>query len=192
MGKRESPPPKARDEAMGRGAGKDWIVRQADPGEAGDIAALIALAYGDVARRFDLHAGNCPTHPSLMTRERIERGMALGTTMLLAFDGGTLGGCVGLRQPVEDVSILERLAVAPAFRRLGLGRTLVGRACSLAGRIGAGQVEIGIIAQQHELRHWYETLGFRPERTARFDNLPFEVLYLRKAVEAKASGERDA
>ncbi|EKO38205.1 MAG: acetyltransferase, N-acetylglutamate synthase [Solidesulfovibrio magneticus str. Maddingley MBC34] len=188
MCERESPPPKARDEAMGRGEGKNWIVRQADLGEAGDIAALIVLAYGDVARRFDLHAGNCPTHPSLMTRERIERGMALGTTMLLAFDGGTLCGCVGLRQPVEGVSILERLAVDPACRRLGLGRTLVGRACFLAGQVGAGQVEIGIIAKQHELRQWYETLGFRAVRTASFDNLPFEVLYLRKAVGAGALG----
>ncbi|HML53575.1 MAG TPA: GNAT family N-acetyltransferase [Solidesulfovibrio magneticus] len=176
----------APDVGLGGGEGKPWIVRTADMAEAGDIAALIALAFGDVARRFDLHAGNCPTHPSLMTRERIERGMALGTTMLLAFDRGKLCGCVGLRQPVEGVSILERLAVAPACRRLGLGRTLVGRACSLAGQIGAGQVEIGIIAKQHELRQWYETLGFRTVRTARFDNLPFEVLYLRKDVGAKA------
>jgi len=188
MGERESPPPEARDEAMGSGEGRQWVVRTADMGEAGDIAALVALAYGDVARRFDLHAGNCPTHPSLMTRERIERGMELGTTMLLAFDGGTLCGCVGLRRPVDGISILERLAVAPACRRLGLGRLLVGRACSLAGQIGAGQVEIGIIAKQHELRQWYETLGFRAVRAARFESLPFEVLYLRKDVGAKALG----
>jgi GNAT superfamily N-acetyltransferase len=188
MDERASPPPKARDAAMGRGGDRNWIVRQADMGEAGDIAALIALAFGDVARRFDLHAGNCPTHPSLMTQERIERGMELGTSMLLAFDGGTLCGCVGLRRPVDGVSILERLAVPPACRRLGLGRLLVGRACSLAGRIGAGQVEIGIIAKQHELRQWYETLGFRAVRTARFESLPFEVCYLRKDVGNKAPG----
>ena len=173
---------------MGSGDGKDWGVRKADMAEAGDIAALIVLAFSDVARRFDLHAGNCPTHPSLMPRERIERGLELGTTMLLAFDGGTLCGCVGLRQPVEGVSILERLAVAPSCRRLGLGRLLVGRACSLAGQAGAGHVEIGIIAKQHELRQWYENLGFRAVRTARFDNLPFEVCYLRKDVEAKVPG----
>ena len=123
-----------------------------------------------------------------MTRERIEHGMRLGTTMLLAFDGAALCGCVGLRRPVKGVGILERLAVAPACRRLGLGRMLVGRACSLAGRIGAGQVEIGIIAKQRELRQWYENLGFGAVRTARFDNLPFEVLYLRKSVGAEALG----
>ena len=178
-------PSVALDGEAGTHDGKDWIVREAEFREAGGVAELVALAFGDVARRFDLHAGNCPTHPSLMTRERIERGMALGTTMLLAFDGETLCGCVGLRRPVEAVSILERLAVAPPCRRLGLGRLLVGRACSLAGRIGAGQVEIGIIAKQHELRQWYETLGFRAVRTARFESLPFEVCYLRKHVGAK-------
>ena len=192
MGERERTSPEARNVALESGEDRNWIVRTADMAEAGDIAALIALAFRDVARRFGLHTGNCPTHPSLMTRERIERGMALGTTMLLAFDGETLCGCVGLRRPDDGVSILERLAVAPACRRLGLGRLLVGRACSLAGRIGAGQVEIGIIAKQHELRQWYETLGFGAVGTACFDNLPFEVLYLRKAVGAKAPGERDA
>jgi len=188
MGEQESLPPEARDPAMGRGEGKQWIIRQADMGEAGDLAALVALAFGDVARRFGLNADNCPTHPSLMTRERIEDGLRRGTTMLLAFDGAALRGCVGLRRPVEGVSILERLAVAPACRRLGLGRLLVGRACSLAGQVGAKQIEIGIIAKQHELRQWYENLGFRAMRTARFDNLPFEVLYLRKDVVAKAPG----
>lgn len=181
-------PSVALDGEVGTHDGKDWIVREAEFREAGAVAELIALAFGDVARRFNLTAGNCPTHPSLMTRERIEHGMALGTTMLLAFDGETLCGCVGLRRPDDGVSILERLAVAPACRRLGLGRLLVGRACSLAGRIGAGQVEIGIIAKQHELRQWYETLGFGAVGTARLDNLPFEVLYLRKAVGAKAPG----
>jgi GNAT superfamily N-acetyltransferase len=174
------------DAGSGTRGAKDWVVRRAEPGEAGAVAELVALAYGDVARRFNLNAGNCPTHPSLMTRERIGHAMELGTTMLLAFDGAALCGCVGLRRPVKGVGILERLAVAPACRRLGLGRLLVGRACSLAGQAGAGQVEIGIIAKQHELRQWYETLGFRAVRAAHFENLPFEVLYLRKDVGAES------
>ena len=171
---------------MGHDLLQDWGVRRAALEEADRIADLIARSFADVAGRFGLTRDNCPSHPSLTTRDTVERGMALGTTFLLAVRGGDPCGCVGLRRPVEGVSILERLAVAPACRRLGLGRLLVGRACSLAGRSGAGQVEIGIIAKQHELRQWYETLGFRAVGTARFDNLPFEVLYLRKDVGKKA------
>jgi N-acetylglutamate synthase-like GNAT family acetyltransferase len=165
---------------------KDWVVRKADLRESGPIADLIALAFRDLAKRFALDSDNCPSHPSLMTRERVERGFLLGTEMLLAFSGTSLCGCVGLRQPVDGVSTLEKLAVAPTFRHQGLGRVLVGQACSLARQTGAAQVEIGIIAKQHELRDWYESLEFRAVRAAHFDHLPFEVLFLRKDVGGEA------
>lgn len=168
--------------SMERDGGKDWIVRSAAVQEAGRIADLIALSFRDVATRFALDSDNCPSHPSLITRDRVEHGMALGTTFLLAFRGTSLCGCVGLRRPVEGVSTLEKLAVAPACRRQGLGRMLVHEAFSLARQAGAAQVEIGIIAKQLELRAWYESLGFRAVGKARFERLPFEALFLRKRL----------
>jgi len=160
----------------------DWTVRRAVIAESGLIADLIALAFRDVAERFGLDGRNCPSHPSLTTRDRVQRGFELGTQLLLAFDGTCLCGCVGVRRPVAGVSTMEKLAVAPAFRRRGLGRILVRKAFSLAWERGATLVEIGIIAKQHELRIWYEAQGFRAVRNAHFETLPFEVLYLQKML----------
>ena len=160
----------------------NWNVRRAAIAESGLIADLIALSFRDVAERFGLDGENCPSHPSRITRDRVEGGFALGTQMLLALDGTCLCGCVGLRRPVAGVSTLEKLAVAPAFRRRGLGRLLVNEAFSLARERGAAHVEIGIIAKQHDLRVWYEVQGFRAVRSAHFEKLPFEVLYLQKTL----------
>ena len=164
------------------GVGNVWNVRRAALEESGQIADLIALSFRDVAERFGLDGGNCPSHPSLITRDRVERGMTLGTQMLLAFDGTRLCGCVGVRQPVAGVSTMEKLAVAPVWRRQGLGCALVHAAFSLARERGAALVEIGIIAKQHDLRVWYEAQGFRAVRKARFEKLPFEALYLQKTL----------
>lgn len=170
---------------------QDWVVRRAALEDAGRLADLIARSFADVAGRFGLTRDNCPSHPSLATRDKVERGMALGTTFLLAFRGGDPCGCVGLRQPVEGVCTLEKLAVVPDWRRQGLGRRLVGEAFVLARQAGAGQVEIGIIAEQLDLRAWYESLGFRAVGTARFEHLPFEVLYLRARLDEAAPSSAD-
>ncbi|MFP5257390.1 MAG: GNAT family N-acetyltransferase [Acidobacteriota bacterium] len=176
---------------MEHDGGQDWGVRRAALEDAGRIADLIARSFADVAEHFALTRANCPSHPSLTTRDTVERGMTLGTTFLLAFRGSGLCGCVGLRRPVKGVCILEKLAVAPDCRRQGLGRRLVGEAFALARQAGAGQVEIGIIAKQLELRAWYESLGFRAVGTAHFERLPFEVLSLRTLLDEAARSSAD-
>ncbi len=163
-------------------ARKDWRIRRAGIADADALARLIAASFADVAKRFRLDRDNCPAHPSLITRDKIERSFGLGTDFLLAFAAGRAGGCIGVRPPYDGISTLEKLAVHPDFRRRGLGRILMERGALHARRTGASEVEVGIIAEQHELRTWYEKIGFRPIRTARFDHLPFEVLYMRRSV----------
>ena len=166
----------------------DWGLRRASIQDSSLLADLIAASFHDVAKRFGLGRDNCPSHPSLITSDRVERGFRLGTEFLLAFKRACPCGCVGLRRPAEGVSTMEKLAVAPAFRRRGLGRVLVREAFFVAQRAGATHVEIGIIARQQELRAWYESMGFRAVRNAQFERLPFEVLFLQKAL----GGESEA
>ena len=51
-----------------------------------------------------------------------------------------------------------------------------------AREVGARRVELGIISADVELRRWYEKLGFSVTNTARFEHLPFEVTFMRKAL----------
>lgn len=161
---------------------RDWRIQRASAADADRLARLIAASFADVARRFHLDRNNCPSHPSLITREQIERSYRLGTDFLLAFAADRVVGCIGVRPPHDGISTLEKLAVHPDCRRRGVGRSLVESGALNACQAGASEVEVGIIAEQHELSAWYEAIGFRPARSARFDHLPFEVLYLRKSL----------
>jgi GNAT superfamily N-acetyltransferase len=159
-----------------------FAFRLADRGDAQRVAEVISRSFADVAERFDLNHDNCPAHASFITDADVRRGMELGTTFLLAFSKGRACGCVGFRQPKDGVCILEKLAVLPEFRRRGLGHALMERAVALIRQAGAACIEIGIIGQHRELRTWYEKIGFRSVRNARFGHLPFEVVYMQKML----------
>jgi hypothetical protein len=51
-----------------------------------------------------------------------------------------------------------------------------------AKRSGARHVSIGIIAQQTELKNWYQKIGFVEAETKEFAHLPFRVTFMSYAV----------
>lgn len=163
-------------------------IRDAGAADAGMLSGLIRGAFADVAGRFGLTPENCPRHPSNCTPEWVSSAMAKGARYFVAGTEGEAAGCVALEQAGPDVCYLERLAVLPAWRRCGLGTALVKHACGEAAGLGAHRVQIGLIAKDTCLRQWYEGRGFRTTRTATFEHLPFEVLFMEAAL--AGSGER--
>ncbi len=166
--------------------GSDVIIRQANEDEAQQLAEVIAASFIDVAKRFDITRETCPSHTSFITTNAISTGMSLGSTFYLAVEGESICGCVGLRQPKDGGCIIEKLAVLPAFRRHGVGHALMEHAFAEIRRVGAARADIGIIEEHSELRAWYEKLGFRAVRSARYEHLPFGVLHMQKSLEPGA------
>jgi ribosomal protein S18 acetylase RimI-like enzyme len=103
-----------------------------------------------------------------------------GTAFFIMEDGKGAMGCVAVEKSKKspDVFYMKRLSVLPEFRRRGAGGLLLRHAVREAVAMGAGRVEIGIIADQAELRRWYEGHGFRVKGEKRFDHLPFTVTFL--------------
>jgi diamine N-acetyltransferase len=155
-----------------------FSIRPATKADIPILAEIIRKAFYDVAVRFGLTEENCPKHPSNCKAEWIEEALAKGVRYFLLDSEGLPCGCVALEQAGPEVCYLERLAVLPERRRQGLGRALVGHALNEAGKLGATQVDIGIIAEQTELKEWYKKIGFSEQRKARFPHLPFEVLFM--------------
>ena len=154
------------------------VIRQGTRDDVPLLAAVIRAAFRDVGDRFALTAETCPTHPSNCATTWIEKALDKGARYYLGEEGGKACGCVALERANPEVCYLERLAVLPQFRRKGFGKALVDHLLEEARALGARRVEIGIIAEQGELRAWYERLGFVPTKTARFDHLPFRVLFM--------------
>ena len=153
-------------------------IRDAKRNDIELLAQLIRDSFQDVAERFSLTAENAPTHPSHCTAQWIESAFDKGITYFILEYKGKPRGCVAMEHAGADVCYLERLAVIPEFRRRGFGEALVEHVLEQAKPLGVKRIEIGIIAEQIDLRSWYEKRGFVLKDTRHFNHLPFEVAFM--------------
>ncbi|MEE9913169.1 MAG: GNAT family N-acetyltransferase [Deltaproteobacteria bacterium] len=142
------------------------------------LVEVIRSAFSDVAERFGLTPQNSPTHPSNCRPEWLLREMNRGVTFYLLESDGRPAGCVALEKINDEVCYLERLAVLPQERGKGFGEALVKHVLSKARLLGVYRVQIGIIAEQQELRDWYEKLGFEEVESKKFPQLVFRVTFM--------------
>ena len=153
-------------------------IREAKCTDFGLVSGLIRESFRDVARRFGLTLENCPKHPSNWTDEWIENDFARGATYYILESNRTAVGCVALEKANSDLCYLERLGVLLEARRKGFGRTLVDHVIFQANLYGAKQISIGIIANDTELKRWYQRIGFVEGETKEFEHLPFLVTFM--------------
>ncbi len=153
-------------------------IREADSADVSLISGLIRESFRDVARRFGLTLENCPKHPSNSTDEWIANDFARGVTYYILESNGMAVGCVALEKVNSYLHYLERLGVLPEARRKGFGRALVDHVIFQANLSGAKQISIGIIADDKELKRWYQKIRFIEGETKEFEHLPFHVTFM--------------
>lgn len=153
-------------------------IRKAGPADAAVLTSIVRESFKDVAVRFSLTADNCPKHPSNCAMDWIEKEMARDVQYFLLLNDDAPIGCVAVEMPGKDVCYMERLCVHPSMRRQGFGQLLVRHAIEFAKSKGVSRMSIGIIAEQRELKNWYQRLGFVQAGTKRFPHLPFQVCFL--------------
>jgi GNAT superfamily N-acetyltransferase len=88
-----------------------------------------------------------------------------GSTMLVVEDDGDgkLVACCRIADRGNGLAYFGLVAVDPARQGGGTGRRLLQWAELAAAELfGARTLELEVLAQQQELRSWYERLGYRP------------------------------
>ena len=156
----------------------DAHIREAKFTDVSLVSGLIRESFCDVARRFGLTLENCPKHPSNCTDEWIEADFARGVIYYILESNSMAVGCVALEKVNSDLYYLERLGVLPGARRKGFGRVLVDHVIFQGKSCGAKIISIGIIADDTELKRWYQKIGFVEGKTKEFEHLPFLVTFL--------------
>ena len=167
-------------------------IRACTRKDIGVLVETIRRSFQDVAQRFDLTQENAPRHPSNCTKDWIKKDMERGITYFVMENENLVVGCVALEQANADVCYLERLAVLPNQRRHGFGKTLVTHVLSEGKLLGVHRVDIGIIAQQTELKNWYRGIGFVEKESKEFSHLPFCVTLMSYEVNKNCQQQNSA
>lgn len=125
---------------------------------------LVQAAYrGDSARHGWTHEADLVEGSRTNPEEVSDYVAGEGKTVLVAYRGPELVGCVHVARPVEGVGYLGMLSVRPDLQARGYGRRLVAAAEEHARTVfGARRMEMTVIKQRPELIAWYATLGYRP------------------------------
>ncbi len=81
--------------------------------------------------------------------------------LLLAMEGETAVGCIGLRPLEGDCCEMKRLYVRASHRGRGLGRTLAERVLAAARTSGYRRMLLDTLPSMERARQLYAALGFR-------------------------------
>ena len=101
--------------------------------------------------------------------------------LLLAFIEQRAVACIAMRRLSDSIAEMKRLYVQPAYRHLGLGRTLAKRIITAARAAGYGEMVLDTLLQMNTAQALNRSLGF--ESTEAYYNNPLPgVLYFRKQL----------
>jgi len=97
-----------------------------------------------------------------------------GGAVLMARLGRERVGCVALVPTGDGVFELSKMAVSPALRNRGVGRSLIRAAIDTARALGAASLFLGSSTKLHNAVHLYESVGFTHVPAERIGPMPYE------------------
>ncbi len=143
---------------------------------------VIRDSFSTVAVEFGLTQGNCPTHPSFTTIDKLCELKKKGTKFLGLFQGGQQIGFVAIEQADNALYCMEKLAVLPEHRHKGYGKKLMGFVFEQVKMSKGERISIGIINESTVLKNWYIENGFAETGTKKFEHLSFTVCFMEKSL----------
>ena len=143
---------------------------------------VIRESFETVALEFGLNKNNCPTHPSLITLDKLLELKGKAKLFGLFLKDRQVG-FVAIEKADDMVYYLDKLAVLPDCRHKGCGRRLVEFVVTYVQEQGGQKVSLGMINESTVLKNWYKNLGFIEAGTKNFEQLPFTVCFMDKSLQ---------
>ena len=142
---------------------------------------VIRDSFETVALEFGLNERNCPTHPSLITLDKL-LGLNKKARLFGLFLNSVQVGFVAVEKADDALYYMDKLAVLPEYRHKGRGRKLVGFVLGEVKKRKGEKVALGMIDESAVLKNWYQQLGFKEVGTKNFKHLPFAVCFMEKSL----------
>jgi N-acetylglutamate synthase-like GNAT family acetyltransferase len=142
---------------------------------------VIRDSFKTVALEFGLNERNCPTHPSLITLDKLSE-LEKKAKLFGLYSNSMQVGFVAIEKADDKVYYLDKLAVLPQYRHKGCGRKLVEFVSSYVKKHDGQKVSLGMIDESTVLKNWYQELGFEETGKKHFEHLPFTVCFMEKSL----------
>jgi ribosomal protein S18 acetylase RimI-like enzyme len=147
------------------------------------IASLVNRAFYTVALQFGFTKEEVPSFPAFIDSSVIAGQMAGGLEIFGFKRGMDFIGCIGCGCRDDGIYIIERLAVLPEFRHMGIGEKLMKHAENVVREKQGNKSEVALVADNKILKNWYKKLGYEEIRIEEYVQLPFKVCVMQKVVE---------
>jgi ribosomal protein S18 acetylase RimI-like enzyme len=151
------------------------------------LANLLNEAFVTVAKEFGLTKENNPTNGAFITSDELKVQLIESREFYAYEDNGKTVGFIAIEQPLNtsDIFYIEKLAVIPDYRHLGIGKRLMDFASNQIAELGGKRISIGLINSNIVLKNWYGKQGYVEYSVKTFEHLPFEVCLMEKNIENK-------
>lgn len=163
-----------------KGLNPKKVIRHISIDEASECAELIRTSFKTVADEFGITAENAPRFTAFATDENRLKYHFIKEKrpMYVYLLDGKMVGYYSIAVIDENTVEMNNLAVLPEYRHQGIGKDLVRDCFKKAKILGAKRINIGIVEENKQLKGWYESLGFVPTGTEKFDFFPFTCGYM--------------
>jgi ribosomal protein S18 acetylase RimI-like enzyme len=150
------------------------------------LAKLLNEAFATVAKEFGLTKENSPTNNAFIASDELKTQLIESREFYTYADNGKVVGFIAIEKalgtPDADKFYIEKLAVAPNSRHLGIGRQLMDFASNRIVELGGKCISIGLINSNTVLKDWYNKQGYVECSVKTFEHLPFEVCIMEKII----------
>ena len=141
---------------------------------------VIKESFLTVANEFGFTTENAPRFTAFATTEQrlFWQLNSENRPMYAYFVEGNIVGYYSLSLLENKECELNNLCVLPQFRHQGIGEKLLLHSFQSAKNLGCSKMNIGIVEENHTLKKWYESFGFKHIKTQKFDFFPFTCGYM--------------
>lgn len=146
------------------------------------ITEIVNNSFRTVALMYGYTKELVPTFPAFIHSDVIQKQLDNGLIIYGYIQDENIVGCAGYKYFKDDIYKIERLAVIPKYRHLGIGKQLVEYVEQQIGECKGKIAEIEIVDNNTRLREWYKMLGFEEIRIDIYEHLPFKVCVMDKKV----------
>jgi len=148
------------------------------------LAGLLNKAFAKVAKEFGLTKENSPTNNAFITGEELKSQLTDNRELYVYLEKDKPIGFIAIEKSsnIPGTFHIEKLAVLPGNRHLGIGIRLMNFVSMRIKELGGNRISIGLIEANTVLKKWYSKQGYISFEVKTFDHLPFDVCLMEKEI----------